>query len=101
MLERTLRRLAGLGVTEPDVWRVEYHLSDACAQLRAECDLDPLPEPLEHAAVEMAAGAYLRDVQNGVTSVSIGDTSVHFDATLIERLEGARRACAYYRKVNF
>lgn len=101
MLGRALRRLAGLGVTDPEVGRVQEYLDAACEEIRASCGLERFPNPLQVAAVEMAAGAYLRDAQAGLVSVSMGDTEVKFDSALINRLENAKNVCAYYRRVRF
>lgn len=92
ILATVITRLAALGypATDADHTAIEYNISKAEAQLKAETNQREVPEGLFYVWVDMAAGLFLTDKKAAgalaeiydfdapAKSISEGDTSVTF-----------------------
>ena len=119
MLEVVTERLASFGydVTENDSWMLEFIIQKVKNSIKADCNIDSIPDGLHEIAVDMVAGEFLLnkkskgqlegfDLDTAVKQIKEGDTSVTFaigegDSTPEKRLDDLILYLMNYGKGKF
>lgn len=91
MLEDVTKRLESFGyeVTEADNWMIEFLIQKIENSIKADCNINTIPEGLYEIAVDMVVGEFLLnkksrgelegfDLEAAVKQIHEGDTSVTF-----------------------
>lgn len=91
MLEDVTKRLESFGyeVTEDDTWMIEFLIQKIENSIKADCNINTIPEELHEIAVDMVVGEFLLnkksrgqlegfDLETAVKQIHEGDTSVTF-----------------------
>lgn len=91
MLEDVIKRLESFGyeVTEADNWMIEFLIQKVENSIKADCNINTIPEELHEIAVDMVVGEFLLnkksrgqlegfDLEAAVKQIHEGDTSVTF-----------------------
>lgn len=91
MLEDVTKRLESFGyeVTEADAWMIEFLIQKIENSIKADCNINTIPEELHEIAVDMVVGEFLLnkksrgqlegfDLEAAVKQIHEGDTSVTF-----------------------
>lgn len=91
MLEDVIKRLESFGyeVTEADNWMIEFLIQKIENSIKADCNINTIPEELHEIAVDMVVGEFLLnkksrgqlegfDLEAAVKQIHEGDTSVTF-----------------------
>lgn len=91
MLEDVIKRLESFGyeVTEADDWMIEFLIQKIENSIKADCNINTIPEELYEIAVDMVVGEFLLnkksrgqlegfDLEAAVKQIHEGDTSVTF-----------------------
>jgi len=91
MLEDVTKRLESFGyeVTEADNWMIEFLIQKIENSIKADCNINTIPEELHEIAVDMVVGEFLLnkksrgqlegfDLEAAVKQIHEGDTSVTF-----------------------
>lgn len=91
MLEDVTKRLESFGyeVTEADNWMIEFLIQKIENSIKADCNINTIPEELHEIAVDMVVGEFLLnkksrgqlegfDLEAAVKEIHEGDTSVTF-----------------------
>lgn len=91
MLEDVTKRLESFGyeVTEVDNWIIEFLIQKIENSIKADCNINTIPEELHEIAVDMVVGEFLLnkksrgqlegfDLEVAVKQIHEGDTSVTF-----------------------
>jgi hypothetical protein len=91
MLEDVTKRLESFGyeVTEVDNWMIEFLIQKIENSIKADCNINTIPEGLYEIAVDMVVGEFLLnkksrgelegfDLEAAVKQIHEGDTSVTF-----------------------
>lgn len=91
MLEDVTKRLESFGyeVTEVDNWIIEFLIQKIENSIKADCNINTIPEELHEIAVDMVVGEFLLnkksrgqlegfDLEAAVKQIHEGDTSVTF-----------------------
>lgn len=91
MLEDVTKRLESFGyeVTEADDWMIEFLIQKIENSIKADCNINTIPEELHEIAVDMVVGEFLLnkksrgqlegfDLEAAVKQIHEGDTSVTF-----------------------
>lgn len=91
MLEDVTKRLESFGyeVTEADNWMIEFLIQKIENSIKADCNINTIPEELHEIAVDMVVGEFLLnkksrgqlegfDLEAVVKQIHEGDTSVTF-----------------------
>lgn len=91
MLEDVTKMLESFGyeVTEDDAWMIEFLLQKIENSIKADCNINTIPEELHEIAVDMTVGEFLLnkksrgqlegfDLETAVKQIHEGDTSVTF-----------------------
>ena len=91
MLEDVTKRLESFGyeVTEADNWIIEFLIQKIENSIKADCNINTIPEELHEIAVDMVVGEFLLnkksrgqlegfDLEAAVKQIHEGDTSVTF-----------------------
>ena len=91
MLEDVTKRLESFGyeVTEADNWMIEFLIQKIENSIKADCNINTIPEGLHEIAVDMVVGEFLLnkksrgqlegfDLETAVRQIQEGDTSVTF-----------------------
>lgn len=119
MLEVITERLASFGydVTENDSWMLEFIIQKVENSIKADCNIDSIPDGLHEIAVDMVVGEFLLnkkskgqlegfDLDAAVKQIKEGDTSVTFaigegDSTPEKRLDDLILYLMNYGKGKF
>ena len=119
MLEVVTERLASFGydVTENDSWMLEFIIQKVENSIKADCNIDTIPEGLHEIAVDMVVGEFLLNkkskgqlegfnLDTAVKQIKEGDTSVTFaigegDSTPEKRLDDLILYLMTYGKGKF
>ena len=119
MLEVVTERLASFGydVTENDSWMLEFIIQKVENSIKADCNIDSIPDGLHEIAVDTVAGEFLLnkkskgqlegfDLDTAVKQIKEGDTSVTFaigegDSTPEKRLDDLILYLMNYGKGKF
>lgn len=119
MLEDVTKRLESFGyeVTEADNWMIEFLIQKIENSIKADCNINTIPEELHEVAVDMVVGEFLLnkksrgqlegfDLEAAVKQIHEGDTSVTFaigdgSKTPEERLDELILYLMNYGKVKF
>lgn len=91
MFEDVVERLKSFGyeVTETDNWMIEFLIQKVENSIKADCNINTIPEGLHEIAVGMVVGEFLLnkksrgqlegfDLETAVRQIQEGDTSVTF-----------------------
>ncbi len=91
MLEDVTKRLESFGyeVTEADNWMIEFLIQKIENSIKADCNINTIPEELHEIAVDMVVGEFFLnkksrgqlegfDLEAAVKQIHEGDTSVTF-----------------------
>lgn len=91
MFEDVVERLESFGyeVTEVDSWMIEFLIQKVENSIKADCNINTIPEELHEIAVDMVVGEFLLnkksrgqlegfDLEAAVKQIHEGDTSVTF-----------------------
>lgn len=91
MLEDVTKRLESFGyeVSEDDAWMIEFLIQKIENSIKADCNINTIPEELHEIAVDMTVGEFLLnkksrgqlegfDLEVAVKQIHEGDTSVTF-----------------------
>lgn len=91
MFEDVVERLESFGyeVTEVDSWMIEFLIQKIENSIKADCNINTIPEELHEIAVDMVVGEFLLnkksrgqlegfDLEAAVKQIHEGDTSVTF-----------------------
>jgi len=91
MFEDVVERLKSFGyeVTETDNWMLEFIIQKVENSIKADCNINTIPEGLHEIAVDMVVGEFLLnkksrgqlegfDLETAVRQIQEGDTSVTF-----------------------
>ena len=91
MLEDVTKRLESFGyeVTEADNWMIEFLIQKIENSIKADCNINTIPEELHEITVDMVVGEFLLnkksrgqlegfDLEAAVKQIHEGDTSVTF-----------------------
>lgn len=91
MLEDVTKRLESFGyeVTEADNWIIEFLIQKIKNSIKADCNINTIPEELHEIAVDMVVGEFFLnkksrgqlegfDLEAAVKQIHEGDTSVTF-----------------------
>ena len=91
MFEDVVERLESFGyeVTEADNWMIEFLIQKIENSIKADCNINTIPEELHEIAVDMVVGEFLLnkksrgqlegfDLEAAVKQIHEGDTSVTF-----------------------
>ena len=91
MFEDVVERLESFGyeVTEVDSWMIEFLIQKVESSIKADCNINTIPEELHEIAVDMVVGEFLLnkksrgqlegfDLEAAVKQIHEGDTSVTF-----------------------
>lgn len=91
MLEDVTKRLESFGyeVTEADAWMIEFLIQKIENSIKADCNINTIPEELHEIAVDMVVGEFFLnkksrgqlegfDLEAAVKQIHEGDTSVTF-----------------------
>jgi len=91
MLEDVIKRLESFGyeVTEADNWIIEFLIQKIENSIKADCNINTIPEELHEIAVDMVVSEFLLnkksrgqlegfDLEAAVKQIHEGDTSVTF-----------------------
>lgn len=91
MFEDVVERLKSFGyeVTEDDGWMIEFLIQKIENSIKADCNINTIPEELHEIAVDMTVGEFLLnkksrgqlegfDLETAVKQIHEGDTSVTF-----------------------
>jgi hypothetical protein len=105
MLDDVTARLESFGytVTENDSWMIDFIITKTQDYIKADCNVDAVPEGLKRIAVDMVCGEFLMnkkaigqltgfDVSAAIKSIQEGDTNVTYaigngDMTPEQRLD--------------
>ena len=119
MLEVVTERLASFGydVTDNDSWMLEFIIQKVENSIKADCNIDSIPDGLHEIAVDMVVGEFLLnkkskgqlegfDLDTAVKQIKEGDTSVTFaigegDSTPEKRLDDLILYLMTYGKGKF
>lgn len=119
MLEVVTERLASFGydVTENDSWMLEFIIQKVGYSIKADCNIDSIPDGLHEIAVDMVVGEFLLnkkskgqlegfELDTAVKQIKEGDTSVTFaigegDSTPEKRLDNLIQFLMTYGKGKF
>lgn len=119
MLEVVTERLASFGyeVTAGDSWGLEFIIQKVENSIKADCNIDSIPDGLHEIAVDMVVGEFLLnkkskgqlegfDLDTAVKQIKEGDTSVTFaigegDSTPEKRLDDLILYLMTYGKGKF
>lgn len=119
MVEDVTARLASFGydVTENDSWMLEFIIQKVGYSIKADCNIDSIPDGLHEIAVDMVVGEFLLnkkskgqlegfELDTAVKQIKEGDTSVTFaigegDSTPEKRLDNLIQFLMTYGKGKF